>query len=97
VKQNPAPPEILDTKDETEISMAPIVWAASISNKVAPGSFSNVTPFENPATLKERLDEPVCGVHATYKKVVKAIAANNNSHTNLGFFAASLVCYLSQR
>ena len=45
--------------DVAESSTAPLWWAVAVSNKAAPGSFSNVCPWENPATFKERLPEDV--------------------------------------
>ncbi|WWC61922.1 uncharacterized protein I303_104508 [Kwoniella dejecticola CBS 10117] len=68
------------------IAMAPLWWAAPIANKAAKGSYDNANPKDSWANIDSKpIPLELKG------RVKRAIAAENNTHTNLPLFAAALV------
>merc|ERR1711974_463620 len=68
------------------VSQAPLFWAISAANKASPGTYDNANPKESWANLDKRgLDKTLA------RRVGRAVAANNNGHTNLSLFAAAIV------
>ncbi|WVO15189.1 hypothetical protein L204_102836 [Cryptococcus depauperatus] len=68
------------------IGMAPLWWAIFQTNKTSPGVYSNAKPKESWTRLHEAGLSP-----KLYGRITRAIAANDNTHTNLALFAACLV------
>ncbi|RXK39874.1 hypothetical protein M231_02808 [Tremella mesenterica] len=67
------------------LAMSPLWYAIYKSNTLSPGSYNNAMPKDSWTTLKDKVPSKECG------KIVRAVAANENSHINLPFFASALV------
>ncbi|WWC69948.1 uncharacterized protein I206_103892 [Kwoniella pini CBS 10737] len=68
------------------IAMVPLWWAAPIANKVSKGSYDNANPKDSWANIDSKpIPLQLKG------RIKRAIAAENNTHTNLPLFAAALV------
>nr|XP_018263024.1 uncharacterized protein I303_04514 [Kwoniella dejecticola CBS 10117]OBR85182.1 hypothetical protein I303_04514 [Kwoniella dejecticola CBS 10117] len=75
--------------------MAPLWWAAPIANKAAKGSYDNamlkgMRSLQNPKDSWANIDSKPIPLELK-GRVKRAIAAENNTHTNLPLFAAALV------
>ncbi|WWC89081.1 uncharacterized protein L201_003999 [Kwoniella dendrophila CBS 6074] len=68
------------------IGMVPLWWAAPIANKYSKGSYDNANPKDSWANIDSKpIPLQIKG------RIKRAIAAENNTHTNLPLFAAALV------
>ncbi|RSH88994.1 hypothetical protein EHS25_002656 [Saitozyma podzolica] len=68
------------------VGMAPLWWAIGAANTAAPGSYNNAMPKESWKNLDNKLSDTTLRA-----RVKRAVAANDNTHTNLAWFSAALV------
>ncbi|WVQ67364.1 uncharacterized protein L199_005560 [Kwoniella botswanensis] len=68
------------------VAMVPLWWAAPIANRASRGTYDNANPKDSWANIDSKpIPQQLKG------RIKRAIAAENNTHTNLPLFAAALV------